>query len=168
MTRFRLSALQAICCDDKLHCCPAGTVCQKGGQKCANQDGSLVIKSLVKFPAVKRECDTSFGKFVPNKTFFSPNLSKFQIFLMNVCNDMFYTSLSVERNRSNFTSWRNISKNTLWLPWKLRIRNENIYYSSIHNKLPHNVLHDDILSVSQRAESQSELVWNLVIILTQS
>lgn len=47
------SSLKAVCCEDKLHCCPEGTQCDLAHSRCI-QTSLPSIPMLVKFPARKR------------------------------------------------------------------------------------------------------------------
>lgn len=47
------SSLKAVCCEDKLHCCPEGTQCDLAHSRCI-QSSLPSIPMLVKFPARKR------------------------------------------------------------------------------------------------------------------
>lgn len=43
----------AVCCDDKIHCCPESTTCDVAAQKCSRNSNGLNIDWFEKFPARK-------------------------------------------------------------------------------------------------------------------
>ena len=50
-----LLSKQAVCCNDKLHCCPEGTTCDIGHMKCVSPSTKKELPMWAKFPARIRE-----------------------------------------------------------------------------------------------------------------
>lgn len=59
-----VSSPQAVCCEDHLHCCPHGTVCNLAASTCDDPTGGAVVPWLSKVPAFplltdNNKCDKS-------------------------------------------------------------------------------------------------------------
>lgn len=48
--RHDVLLLQAVCCEDHLHCCPHGTVCNLAASMCDHSSGGAVTPLLPKTP----------------------------------------------------------------------------------------------------------------------
>lgn len=46
---------RAVCCSDKIHCCPHGTTCDVRHQKCVRSDGSRHSEMRRKMPSMRKE-----------------------------------------------------------------------------------------------------------------
>ncbi|KAM4524352.1 granulin b isoform 1-T2 [Odontesthes bonariensis] len=50
---------QAVCCEDHLHCCPRGTVCNLAASTCDDRSGGAVVPLLAKTPVFPLQPDNS-------------------------------------------------------------------------------------------------------------
>ncbi|XP_062841011.1 granulin a [Trichomycterus rosablanca] len=67
--------VQAVCCEDHVHCCPQGTTCNLSAQKCEEPSGSVPwVKKEPSLPIRAKKLPEVEGSVVPcNETVFCPD-----------------------------------------------------------------------------------------------